>query len=143
MLISDLIQRELEIVLVINPWHACASSHSSVLLTSTTNCCVSVYKDYLDSMASYKQLVIICARVYILILHTFISWTLILNDLQMLGLKFVVISSDFCLMLFDLVLHRIIMRSVIQIMDMRHILIKRASKVGNKVNFFTVYMIRL
>ena len=79
MLIFDLIQRELEIVSVIYPRHACG--HSSVLLTSTTNCCVPVYEDYLDSMASYKQLGIICAHVYFLILHSFISWTLILNDL--------------------------------------------------------------
>ena len=81
MLIFDLIQRELEIVSVIYPRRACASGHSIVLLTSTTNCCVSVYEDYLDSMASYKQLGIICAHVYFLILHSFISWTLILNDL--------------------------------------------------------------
>ena len=53
------------------------SGHSSVLLTSIINCCVPVYEDYLDSMASYKQPVIICACVYFLILHSFIHRVII------------------------------------------------------------------
>ena len=44
-------------------------------------------------------------------------------------------------MLFDSVLHRIILCSVLQIMDMKHILIKRASKVGYKIKFLLFVLI--
>ena len=57
----------------------------------------------------------------------------------MLGLKFGVISCDFALCYFIQYCIVLILCSVIQIMDMRNILGKRASKVGYGINLYLLF----